>query len=360
MDGQRIMKIGILGFAHGHVNTYCGQWRAKPALDIEVIAGWDHDAERAAKAGDKHGITCSDSAQAVVDRSDIEAVLIASETSMHAELAVLAARAGKAIVLQKPMSLTLADANAIADAVRKADVPFTVAWQMRADPQNLRIRDLLESHVLGRVFMIRRRHGLATQRMKNFESSWHVNPALNRDIWADDASHPIDFIYWLFGMPQSVTAELASLANPKVPNDNGIALFRYADGMIAEVSCSFVCTAHESTTEIIAEKGTLIHNYGDGPSSNGERPDGGIDLKWYRADQDRWEILDVPRFNGQGERIANLAAPLADFLHGRRPPLATAEEGCDALRMMLACYEANETGTRIPIAGQAPDQPAQS
>ena len=49
----------------------------------------------------------------------------------------------------------------------------------------------------------------------------------------------------------------------------------------------------------------------------------------------------------QGERIAGLAGPLAEFLHGRRPPVATAPEGRDVLRLILACYESAEQGRRV-------------
>ena len=83
--------------------------------------------------------------------------------------------------------------------------------------------------------MVRRRHCLPTQQWKDFDKTWHVQPELNRDIFADDAAHPIDFIYWLLGMPVSVVAELGTLLNPAIPNDNAIAVFRYADGRFAEV-----------------------------------------------------------------------------------------------------------------------------
>jgi predicted dehydrogenase len=93
-----------------------------------------------------------------------------------------------------------------------------------------------------------------------------VKPEFNRDIWADDAAHAIDFIYWLLGKPETVTAEIATLFDPRMPMDNGTALFRFSGGPLAEVSCSFTCIAAENTTEVFAEKGSIIQNYGDVPS----------------------------------------------------------------------------------------------
>lgn len=344
------IRIGILGFAHGHVNAYIARWRACPDMGARVVAGWDHDAARAGAGCAGAGVEAEASAASLLARRDVDAVVIASETAHHASLVEQAAAAGKAIVLQKPLSLTLGEADRIVSAVARAGVPFTLAWQMRVDPHNLKMKALLESGRFGRVLMMRRRHCLSTQLWKDFDRTWHVQPALNRDIFADDAAHPIDFIYWLLGRPKSVVAELGSLGNPRIPNDNGIAVFRYADGAFAEVSCSFAAPAGENTAEIVCEKGAIIGNYGDQVSTMVPRPPGGIQLKWYHADDGAWTVSDIPDIGSQGERIGGLAGPLAEFLRGRRPAIATAEEGRDVLRMTLACYDSAEQGRRVEIA----------
>ena len=285
----------------------------------------------------------------MLGRADIDAVVIAAETAYHADMVELAAAAGKAIVLQKPMSLTMEQADRIVDAVNRAGCRSRWRWQMRVDPHNVKAKALLESGEFGRVFMIRRRHCLGTQFMKDFDKMWHVVPELNRDIFADDAAHPIDFLYWMMGgMPVSAFAEMGTLLNPAVPNDNAIAVYRYADGAFAEASCTFVAVAGENTLEIICENGVIIGNYGDGPS-NGAKPEGGVQLKWYLHKDGKWTNSDVPDIAGQGERIAGLAGPIAEFLHGKRPAIATAEEGRDVLRMVLACYESVEQGKRISL-----------
>ena len=339
--------VGILGFAHGHVEAYCRRWRDRPDMGVTVVAGWDHDSPRLAACAERIGCDAVADVAALLARPDVQGVVIGSETSRHAALVVEAARAGKAIVLQKPMALTLEQADEIVDAVASADVPFTMAWQMRVDPQNLKMKELVDSGELGRICMVRRRHGLSTHTWDGFDSSWHVDPDSNRDIWADDASHPCDLIYWMFGMPASVTAELATLVSEKVPNDNGIAVFRYADGMIATVSCSFTCIAGENTTEIIGADGVVIQNFGDGPSCNVPRRSDAVALKWYLRDAGRWECSDIPSPPNHGERIAALAGPLADFFAGRRGPIASASEGRDVLRMVLACYDSDGQGKRV-------------
>ena len=220
---------------------------------------------------------------------------------------------------------------------------------MRVDPHNLKMKEMLRSEEFGKLFMLRRRHTLATQHMKDFENTWHVKPEFNRDIFADDAAHPIDFVYWMLGEPASVTAEMGSLLNPKIPNDNAIVIFRYADGSFAEVCCSFVAVGGENAVEILCEKGVIVHNFGDAPSSAAPRPPGGIQLKWFTHGSNSWTISDLPEIKTQSERIAGLAGPLAEFFHGKRPPIATAEEGRMVLRLVLACYESAGDGRRVSI-----------
>ncbi|MCC7193035.1 MAG: Gfo/Idh/MocA family oxidoreductase [Phycisphaeraceae bacterium] len=343
------LTIAILGFAHGHIGMYADQWLRWPD-EVRLIAGWDHDAARLRTNADKFNLSATESVDAILSRSDLDAVVIGAETSMHADLCEKAAAAGKAIVLQKPMALTLAEAERIIAAVNKAGVKFTIAWQMRVDPQNLKMKNLIAEGVLGRVYQVRRRHCLSTHQWPGFENSWHTSRQLNRGMWADDAAHPIDWMLWMFGEPASVIAEIDTLHNPKVPDDNGVAIFRYPNGLQAEVSCSFTATASENTTEIVGEKGTIIQNYGDAVSCNLPRAADAIGLKWITNAGKEWTDSLIPSPAGHAARIADLARPILDFLRGLRDPIATAREGCTALRMVLASYQAAQLGRRVLLS----------
>jgi predicted dehydrogenase len=247
------------------------------------------------------------------------------------------------------MALTLEQVERIVNAVERASVPFTMAWQMRVDPQNREMKRLLHDGTFGKIFMVRRRHGLSTHVWPNFEQTWHVKPALNRGMWADDAAHAIDFLLWLLGKPQSVMAEIDTLHNPKVPDDNGIAVFKYASGTIAEVCGSFTCLAGENTTEIVCANGVILQNFGDGPSTQINRAKDAPGLKWMFKGDSEWRVSDIPSPKSHGERIAALAPELAKFLRGQRDPIATAHQGRDALHMTLACYDSSSTGQRVLI-----------
>jgi predicted dehydrogenase len=341
--------IGILGFAHSHVERYCEEWKSHPEYGINLIAGWDHDSSRLEKACKSFELVSYANVEELLGRDDIQAVVVSAETSKHVELVELAASHGKGVILQKPIALTMAEADRIVEAVNRYHIPFTMAWQMRVDPQNIEMKEMLKSGKLGKVFSVRRRHGLNVGLNADFADSWHVSPEHNRDIWADDSSHPIDFIHWLLGVPESVTAEVESLYNPRIPMDNGIAIFRYSGGPLAEVNCSFTCVAAESTTEIVCELGTIVQSYGDAVSCNVQRQENVPGLKWYSSTTKTWTASDIPSPPNHSFRIKGLAEPLAQFLHGEREPLATAEEGRTSLQMVLASYVSVREGRRVQL-----------
>ena len=339
-------KVAVLGFAHGHIFAYGTAWKDDPKYNVTFVKGYDHDEKRGREGCEKLGCEFAQIEDIMADTS-IDSVVVSSETYYHAEYVEAAAKAGKKIICYKPMALNMEQADRIVNAVEKYGVEFSMGWQMRTDPQNIEVKKMLDSGEFGRIYSIRRRHGLATQKFEGFDSTWHVDPKLNRDIFADDASHPFDFMYWLLGAPKDISASLATFENPKVPNDNGIAIFRYENGPLAEVSCNFSCLAAINALEVQCEKGTILIDFGDVPSTM--IPHGTDGLKWIKEDEQEWTYSEIPSPANQGVRIGWQAQPLADFLNGKRGPIATVYEAREVLRMILACYVSNECGQRVTL-----------
>lgn len=341
-------RVAILGFAHGHVTAYGPEWVARPELGVAVVAGWDHDAERLEKnaALFPEMKQCSTVEEAI---EGVDAVVISSETSLHAELIETAAAAGKAIICYKPIALTMAEADRIVAAVEKYNVPFTMGFQSRVDPQNIRIREMIHNEEIGATYLYRRRHGLSTHLWDDFEHTWHNDPIYNRDILADDSSHPVDMMNWIFGVPETVSAEISTMHSPAIPNDTAVLLFKYGNGMIAEITCPFACTASEITTEVYGAKGAIMQSYGDAVSTGLPRPEGQPGLKYYIAGDTEWKDSGIPSPKAHRDRLVAQAEPFAEFLHGKREPICTVYEGREDLRMVLACYLSAREGCRVRI-----------
>ncbi|GMV83925.1 MAG: hypothetical protein AMXMBFR7_51090 [Planctomycetota bacterium] len=342
------LRIGIVSFAHGHVGMYAGV--IKQMDDACVVAGWDADASRGKKACEAAGAEYIGDLDALLARDDLDAFIIGSETSNHAAHVEAAARTGKPILLQKPMALTLEDCDRICAAVEASGSPFSLAWQMRCDPQNLWMRQSVREGLIGKPTLVRRRHCLNTPGMgKAFEDSWHVKPELNRGMFMDDACHPVDWFYWMFGKPKSVSAEIATLHNPKIPDDHGVATLRWADGMIGIVESTFTCAAADDTTNIYGTSGTILQRWGDSPSCTPEATPNNRGLRFKKQGEKDWTVVGIATPPAHGERIKDVARPAVDFLKGMRVPIATAAEGRVVVEIMLAAYRSSAEGRRIEL-----------
>ena len=341
------LGIGIVSAAHGHVNAYAAEIKAMD--DANVVAVWDDEAQRGQQAAENAGAEFVADLPAMLARQDVGAVIIGSPTSRHAAHVEAAAAAGKHILLQKPMALTLADCDRILQAVGDGGVRFSMAWQMRCDPQNQWMRDTVRSGRLGKIVMVRRRHCLSTHLWKGFEDTWHVRPELNRGMFMDDAAHPADWLYWMLGRPESVIAEIETILNPKVPDDNGVAVYRFAGGTLGILECSFTCVAADDTTNIYGETGTILQRWGDGPSCAPHLDPQAKAVRYRLAGEDAWTPVDIPTPPAHGHRIRGVARPAVEFLLGRRDPIATAEAGRVNVEMLLAAYTSAREGRRVDL-----------
>src|SRR5206468_10623103 len=114
---------------------------------------------------------------------------------------------------------------------------------------------------------------------------WHISAYANRGIFFDNAIHPFDWLIWMLGCrPVSVIAEIDNMLTHVAPDDTGVAVFRYEDGLFAEVYNSSVTWAGENTTEIYGDKGVLIQNHGDAVSC-GLKPPHPIGVKMYQSEK---------------------------------------------------------------------------
>jgi predicted dehydrogenase len=352
------LRIGVISFAHGHVGSYCGKLKDMP--EVELVAAWDDDADRGHDTSEQYGMEFVADLDDLLDDSRVELVMIGSPTNRHAEHVIAAARAGKNILLQKPMALTLEDCDSIIAAVNESGVSFSMAYQMRCDPVNQHIRELVHEGQLGRVGIARRRHCIGVLFNEGFctgKTNWHIDPVQNMGMFMDDATHAADWFYWMFGRPVSVMAEIDNVLTDVAPDDTGVAIFRFpsndwtSEGMIGILLNGSAVHAGMSTTELYGAEGVLTQNFGDGPATAMQWPEDAQPVHWMRADQGNtvWQAPDLP-IQSQGQRIEQVSQRIVRiFVHGESV-MATAEEGRVAIEMVLAAYESSESGRRITFA----------
>ena len=345
------INIGIISFAHGHVGVYCNQM--KNWDDVRLVAAWDDDEERGRKSSETFGMDYSPHLEDLLGRKDIDAVIVTSETNKHGDHCVAAAEAGKQILLQKPMALSLEECDRIIAAVDRAGVSLQMAFQMRCDPVNQKMKQWIDDGTLGKIGTLRRRHCLSLLFNETFvtgPSRWHIDPVANMGMFMDDAVHAADFLYWLLGEPVSVMAEIDNVLTTCAPDDTGMAIYRFPTGAFGLLYNCSVTLGAEITTEIYGDQATVQHYYGDGVSTP-FAPEDGVPLKLYRRGAPAvWEESGCPSLRSHGERIAAVPRPWIDLLKAGGTPECDARGGRVSAAMCLAAYESARTGRRVSIS----------
>jgi predicted dehydrogenase len=235
-------------------------------------------------------------------------------------------------------------------AAEAAGIKFMMAYQMRHDPSNQKIKELVESGAVGRISFVRRRHAIPVLFNADFvngPSRWHIDPEKNMGMFMDDASHATDFLHWILGKPISVMAEIGNTVTDVAPDDTGVAIYRYAGGAMAALVNSSVTLAGENTTEVYGDEGVIIQNHDDVPSTNIALPPHPIALKLYRKGETQWQDLGIPIPPNHAERIAAVPRAFIDCLKYDLQPPTTAADGRVSVEMVLGAYRSARAGRRV-------------
>src|SRR5919199_5681313 len=142
----REIGFGIVGA--GMVTRYHAEAIARTE-GARLVAVCRSNPEQVAEAEERFGVPCELGYEALLARPDVDADCICTPSGLHASQAIAAARAGKHVLVEKPMALSLADADATIAAGREAGVVLQIAQQRRTDPLFRAIRDAVEAGGLG-------------------------------------------------------------------------------------------------------------------------------------------------------------------------------------------------------------------
>ena len=248
-------RIAILSFAHYHANFWTEAFLADS--DARVSCIWDDDHARGQDAADRFGLAFEpDLARAL---AGCDAVAICSETVSHLPLTQAACASGRAILCEKPMARTTAEAALMRQAIEAAGVMFMQSFPKRLDPASHALKALVDSGRLGRVHLVRIRHGHFYGLQPEFRDRWYVDPDKGGGgALLDEGVHGADLLHWFFGRPDSVTAEMTAPVAGLAVEETATALFRYPDGMLAELTASFLLAAADTSIEIYGTKATAL------------------------------------------------------------------------------------------------------
>ncbi|MCW2928636.1 MAG: oxidoreductase domain protein [Thermoleophilia bacterium] len=196
--GLAIIGAGLMGSQHAASASACA------AVDLVGVHAADADQARA--LAERHGVEVFGTLEDVLADDRIEAVLVATPTSSHAQVAHLAIAAGRHAFVEKPVTRSLEDALALRAAARAGDVVVGVGHVIRYFPEYREIHDAIERGDIGTPAVAT--FGRRCQQPDWAPDHWHTDMARSGGVAVDMLVHDVDLVRWCFGEPTEVYARV--------------------------------------------------------------------------------------------------------------------------------------------------------
>ncbi|WP_112311804.1 Gfo/Idh/MocA family protein [Pseudogemmobacter bohemicus] len=292
--------------------------------------------ERGRDYAARHGIPHADTdlATALAD-PETDAVYISTTNEKHRDQALAAIAAGKHVLCEKPIAMTVADAAGMVLAARKAGVTFATNHHLRCSASHRAIRALVASGRIGRVLSMRIFHAV---HLPPHLQGWRIdNPAAGGGVIPDITVHDADTVRFLLGEePVSVVGAMSASGMGQGVEDSAMSVWQMASGAMVQ--------SHESFTHPFAGSGLEIHGSEGSIFATGvmtQKPLGRVELVTARGREDIPFAATDLYTTGVAEFIA--------ATKGAGRPAATGEDGVKSLAIALAVREAAASGQRQTI-----------
>jgi predicted dehydrogenase len=269
------------------------------------------------------------------------AVLVCNPSALHLETALAAARAGAHLLVEKPLSHSLDGVSDLEAEARRRGLVVLVGFQYRFHPGLRRVKQWLEDGAVGEVVGARVHWGEDLASWHPGED-WRAGYAARADLGGGvvrTLCHPFDYLRWLLGEAESVSAEVSCRALGLDVEDAALVSVRLASGALATVALDYVQRPRAHGLEIVGTRGRICWADDDGSA--------------YLHDARRNRVtpfFPAPGFSRNSMFLDEMRHFL-DCLEGREAPSCTLEDGSAALEIALGALRSAEEGRRIRVGG---------
>jgi len=356
------MKFAIVGaglIGELHAQTIAGL----PQAEVGVVVDVQLD-QAQAMAGRHQALALTDLSEALT-LPDIDAVAICTPSGQHADMVVAALKAGKHVVVEKPLDISLEAAYRVAAAERESDRRVTVISQHRFDTSSRVVHDALSSGRLGKVSS-----GIAS--ISWWRSQAYYDSAGWRGTWALDGGgalmnqgiHTIDLLVWFLGEPVEVFAWTGLLAHERIEvEDTAVATIRFASGALGVIQgTTSAYPGLNARVQIHGDRGSAVIDNDELTYFHAAR-DGeiGPDIGAGSPDNQALPLLTAEVASADsgaaGPKPTSHTAQYQDFLScvaKGHPPLVTVAQATRTLAVIRAIYESADCGRRVQVTGLEP------
>lgn len=328
----------------------CGHIAKKHVSAIEAVKGaqlvavCDTDPVRIAGYVEQ-GVKGYTNYQDLLADPSIDVVCICLPTGLHAKFTIQAASAGKHVIVEKPMALTLEDADEMIAACERNRVKLSVVHPNRFRPAIQELRNRLEAGAFGKIG-----HANATVRWNRndeyfLQAPWRGTKAMDGGVLMNQAIHNMDLLLWMMGEAEEVTTYAATRIRKIETDDTSVSVIRFKSGALGvlEAAVTLYPRNLEETLSIFGETGTAVIG---GPTANWIKTWKFADLTDEESEQVIQRIEQDP-FGVPGHQC--IIQDMTDAIQQDREPVVSGQEGRHVLELVIACQKSAEINQPVKL-----------
>jgi UDP-N-acetyl-2-amino-2-deoxyglucuronate dehydrogenase len=342
MSARRDFRVALVGCGRISQNHFEAISRVE-GLTLSAVC--DIVPERADEAAARLGVPAFYSYEEMLAKGDFDVVTVATPSGLHPAHGILAARAGKHVVSEKPMAISLAAADELVQACDAAGVQLFVVKQNRLNAPIQLVKRAIDKGRFGRIFMANCTVRWARPQDYYDQAPWRGTWEFDGGAFMNQASHYVDLMQWLVGPVESVVAKTATQARRIEAEDSGAAVLKFRSGALGVIEVSMLTYPRnlEGSITILGEKGSV--KIGGTAVNKVEH--------WLFADYDDDDKLvessttNPPSVYGYGHEA--YYRNVLSVLRGEARPDTDGRQGRKSLELILGIYESAKTGHEVPL-----------
>lgn len=255
-----MLRVAMLSKWHVHAAGYAREFLATGKAEITAV--WDEKPERGAEWAKELGCNFEESLDSLLAREDVDAVCCCTPTTMHTDVLIRAAKAGKHIFTEKTLACTVAECKEIEKAIEENGVTFVISFPDKVWPIVKFAKEHIENGDFGKVTNVRIRNAHNGVSGKWLPEYWFIKDDCAGGAMMDLGCHAMYLLNHLLGKPKKITGIANSVFGTPV-DENAISIIEFESGAIGVSETSFLAFSSPFTIEIHGTEGILLWQGGE-------------------------------------------------------------------------------------------------
>jgi predicted dehydrogenase len=305
--------------------------------------------EKAKAFGERFDVPAFADMDEMAKSVDIDVFVVLTESGRHAEHVVNLAKYGKHIMVEKPMALTLGDADAMIRACDAAGVKLFVVKQNRFNVPVQKLREAVEAGRFGKMVLGTVRVRWARPQSYYDQDPWRGTWAYDGGVLTNQASHHVDLLEWMMGDVESVYAKATTALVDIEAEDTAVVVLKFASGALGVIEATTAVRPKdlEGSISVLGEKGTVEIG---GFAVNQMKHWNFVEPEEGDADVIEFYSVNPPSVYGYGHKA--YYDHVIDSIRNDTKHLVDGFEGRRSLELINAIYESVETGREVAMRFQ--------